>query len=176
MDFIQLRLFHAYNYALVMVCSFHTGGKEAFPCRPVTLSSVAKVLLEKTSPTWRSLLKLHSDLGIHVSGEALQQVCAAWLFLHFPCSYHPQSSTLAECNNSVKTHLAKFVEALQMPWPKARLLILLNPRFTSLGGISYIFTLWDSHGTPNALGSCQFWLPTDKRRDIPILQRPNCFH
>ena len=29
---------------------------------------------------------------------------------------------------------------------------------------------------PNALGSCFFWLTTDKRRDTPLQQRPNFFH
>lgn len=34
---------------------------EAFPCRQANASSVAKVLLERTVPTWGTLLKLHSN-------------------------------------------------------------------------------------------------------------------
>ena len=41
----------------VMVCRFHSALKEASPRRPVTPSSVAKVLLEKIVPTWGAPLK-----------------------------------------------------------------------------------------------------------------------
>ena len=38
------------------------------------------------------------------------------------------------------------------------------------------FTLWDSHRMPNALDFCIFWPITEKGRDTPIFQRPNCFY
>lgn len=55
-------------HVLVMVCRLYSGLKEAFPCRPVTPSSGAKVLLEKIVPTWGAPLKHHSDLEIHFTG------------------------------------------------------------------------------------------------------------
>ena len=87
---------------------------EAFPCRQPTVSSVAKVLLEKMSPTWGTHLKLHSDQGIHFTGQVLCQVCSVWLVLqHFHCAHHPYSSGLVEHTNSIiKTQLATFIEAL----------------------------------------------------------------
>ena len=96
---------------------------------------MAKVLLEKIIPTWGAPLELHSDLGTHFTGRVLQQVCPVWLVLQqFPCTYHPQSSGLVECTKSIiKAQMAKFVETLQIPWPKALPLVLLNLRSTSFG-------------------------------------------
>ena len=93
---------------------------------------MAKVLLEKIIPAWETPLKRHSNQGTHFTGQLLQQVCAVWLVLqHFPCAYHPQSSGLVEHTSGIiKTQLAKFVKAFQIPWPKAMLLGLLNLRST----------------------------------------------
>ena len=107
MDFIQFPPSHGYKYVLVMVCMF-SHWFEAFPCRQATASSVAKILLEKIIPTWGTPLDLHSNWGIHFTGQVLQQVCAVWTVLqHFHCAYHPQSSGLVEQTNSIiKTQLA----------------------------------------------------------------------
>ena len=58
----------------------------------------------------------------------LQQVCAVRLVLqNFYCAYYLQSSGLVELTNgTIKTRLAKFVEILQIPWPKVLPLVLLN--------------------------------------------------
>lgn len=72
---------------LFMVYRFQSGLKEASPHRQDILSSVAKVLVEKFVPTWGAHFKHHSDLKIHFTGYALQQVCAVWLVLkHFHCA------------------------------------------------------------------------------------------
>ena len=91
--------------------------------------------LDKIIPTWRTPLQLHNDRGTHFTGQVLQKVCAVWPVLqHFHCTYHPQSSGLVKHTNSIiKTQLAKLVEALQIPWSKALLLVLLNRRPTSFG-------------------------------------------
>lgn len=112
-----------------MVCMF-SQWTEAFPCRQAIASSMAKVFLEKIIPTWGTSLKLHSDLGTHFTGQVLQQVCAVWLVLQqFHYAYHPQSTGLVKhTNHVIKTQLAKCVEALQVSWPKALLLVLLSLR------------------------------------------------
>lgn len=131
---IQPSLSHKYTYVLVMISMF-SRWTEAFPCRQANPSSVAQVLLEKIIPPWRVPLKLHSDEGPHFTGQVLWQVCAVWSVLqHFYCIYDPQFSGLVECTNCIfKIQMAKFVEILQIPWPKALLLILLNLRSTSFG-------------------------------------------
>ena len=90
---------------------------EAFPYRQATASSVAKVLLKMIIPTWGTSLKLHSDQGSHLPGQALRQICAVWPVLqHFHCTHHPRSSGLVKHTNSIiKTQLAKFVKPLQIP-------------------------------------------------------------
>ena len=45
---------------------------EAFPCRQVAASSMAKVLLEKILLTWGTPLKFHSDRGIHFTDQVLR--------------------------------------------------------------------------------------------------------
>ena len=72
--------------------------------------------------------------GTHFTGQVLQQVCAVWPVLqHFHWAHHSQSSGLVEsANSTIKTHLAKFVETIQIPWPKASPLVLLNLRSTAL--------------------------------------------
>lgn len=108
-------------------CSHWT---EAFPWRQATASSVAKILLEKIIPTWGTPLELHSDRGTHFTGQVFGQVCASWLVWRFHCASHPQPSGLVEhTNGMIKTHLAKLVETLQIPWTKA-LPPVLNHRST----------------------------------------------
>ena len=94
---------------------------------------MAKVLLEKIIPAWETPLKRHSNQGTHFTGQLLQQVCAVWLVLqHFPCAYHPQSSGLVKCTNSIiRTQLADFVEVLQIPRPKGLPAVHLSLRVTS---------------------------------------------
>ena len=71
MEFMQLPPSHRYKYVLAMICMF-SHWTEAFPCRQVTVSSVAKVLLEKIILTWGTPLELHSDHGTHFTGQVLQ--------------------------------------------------------------------------------------------------------
>ena len=72
---------------LFMVYRFHSELKEASPHIQDILSSVVKILLEKLVLTWGARFKHHSDLEIHFTGYALQQVCAVWLVLkHFHCA------------------------------------------------------------------------------------------
>ena len=118
-----------------MLSMFSPGLKPSLADRLLIASSLAKVLLEKIIPTWATPLKLHSDWETRFTGQVLQQVWAVWPFLqHFHCAYHPQSSGLVECTNSIsKTQLAKFVEALRIAWAKALPLILLNIRRAPFG-------------------------------------------
>lgn len=110
---------------------------EAFPCRQANASGVAKILLE-IIPTWGIPLKLHSDRGTHFTCQVLKQVCAIWPLLHFHYAYHPRSSGLIQRTNGIiKTQVAKCVETLQTPWPKAEPLVLLNLRSTPLGLTSF---------------------------------------
>ena len=60
MDLIQLPVSSEYKCVLVAVCMF-SHWTEAFPCRQAIASSMAKVLLEKITPTWETPLKFHSD-------------------------------------------------------------------------------------------------------------------
>ena len=64
MHFIPLPPSHGYKYVLVMVCMF-SHWTEAFICREATVSSVAKVLLEKFSLHEDTPLRLLSDQGTH---------------------------------------------------------------------------------------------------------------
>ena len=117
-----------------MVCMF-SHWTQAFPCRQAPACSVVNVLLEKIIATWGTPLKLHSDQRTHFTALALQQDCAVWPVLqHFHCTYHPQSPGSVEPTNSIiKTQFAKFIETLQIPWPTALPLVLLNLRSTPFG-------------------------------------------
>ena len=82
-------------------------------------------LLEKIIPTWGTALELHSDGGTHFTGQMLVKVCAVWLAsFTLPLCLPP--SVLKHKNCIIKTQLANFAETLQIPWPKALPLILLN--------------------------------------------------
>ena len=68
-----------------------------------------------------------------IVAKCLKSLCCLVSFTTFSL-HHSQSSGLGEHTNGIiKTQLAKFVEALQIPWPKALLLVLLNLISTSLG-------------------------------------------
>lgn len=54
----------------VMVCMF-PHWTEAFPYRRTTASSVARILLEETIPTWGTLLELHGDRGPRLTSQVL---------------------------------------------------------------------------------------------------------
>lgn len=70
MDSIQQPPSHGYKHVLVMVYMFsHCTG--SFPCRQVAVSSVAKILLEKTIPTWGNPFKFHCDWEIHFTSHVL---------------------------------------------------------------------------------------------------------
>ena len=144
---------------LVMVYMFSHWTK-AFPCRQATASSVAKILLEKSTPTWGTPFVFHSDKGTHFTCHILQQVCAVWPVLqNFHCTCHPRPGIeptgglwqwkhgvlttgltdrefprsfclLEHINGIIKTQLAKFIETLQIPWSKVLLLFFLNLRST----------------------------------------------
>ena len=96
---------------------------------------VAKVFLAKVIPPWGTPFEFHSHQGTHFTGQVCWQICAVWWGLqHFHCTYHPPSSGLAEHTNGIiKTQSAKFVEALQIPWPKTLPLVLLSLRSTPFG-------------------------------------------
>ena len=117
LDLLKFPPPHLYVLVVISMISHWT---KASLCRQATATSVAKVLLEKVFPIWETHLKLHNDQGTHFTGQLLQQVCTVWLVLqHFHCSYHPQSSGLVKCiNDIIKSHLARFVEALQLSWLK----------------------------------------------------------
>ena len=56
----------------------------------------------------------------HFTGQLLPQLCTIWLVLqHFHDTDQPHSSGVVWFNDIIKTQLARFVEALQLPWPKA---------------------------------------------------------
>ena len=96
---------------------------------------MAKILLEKIIPSWGTSLELYSDWGTYFICQVFRQVCAVWLVpQHFHRAYHPQSSGRVERTNGViKTQSAKFVETLQIPWPKALPLVLPNLRSIPFG-------------------------------------------
>ena len=64
------------------------------------------------------------------TGQVLWQACTIWFISqHFYCINHPPSPCLVIYSNSpIKTQLTKFVETLQIPWPNALQLILLDLR------------------------------------------------
>ena len=84
---------------------------------------------------WGTALKLYSDQGTDFTGQVLQQVCTIWAVLqYFHCTQYPQHSGLIECTDGlIKTQLAKFLEILQIPWPKSLRLVLQNLRSTPFG-------------------------------------------
>uniref|UniRef100_A0A5F8HBR7 Gag-Pol polyprotein n=1 Tax=Monodelphis domestica TaxID=13616 RepID=A0A5F8HBR7_MONDO len=136
-DFIQLPPHAGYKFVLVMVCMF-SRWVEAFPCRQATATAVAKCLLEKIFPVWGIPREIHSDRGTHFTGSVVSQLLTAWPVLHhLHCAYHPQSSGLVErVNGIIKVQLAKFTEDLNIPWPKALPIVLLNLRATPFGKLS----------------------------------------
>ena len=57
---------------------------------------------------------------------------------HFHCACHPQSSEFVErTNRTIKTQLAKIMDAYSLSCPKSLPLVLLNPRSTPLTNITY---------------------------------------
>ena len=82
---------------------------------------MAKVLLEKMIPIQGTPRQLQNDWGPRFTGQLLPQVCTVWLVLqHFHGADQPHSSGLVKCTDDIiKTQLARFVQALQLPCPKA---------------------------------------------------------
>lgn len=74
LDSIQLLPSQVYKYVQVMICMY-SHWVEAFPYKQATALAVAKILLERTIPTWGIPLEIHSDKGIHFTGEILNAVC-----------------------------------------------------------------------------------------------------
>ena len=134
MDFLQLPMSSGYKHVLVIICMF-SHWTEAFFCKQASASSVARFHLENIIPTWGTPLKLHGDQGTHFIGQMLWQVCTVWSVLqHLYYDYHPQLAGLVECTNcTIKTHLAKFVETLQIRWPKALMLVVFYLASASFG-------------------------------------------
>lgn len=93
-----------------------------------------KVLLEKIITTWEIPLKFHGNWETQVTGQVFWQACAVCQVLqYFHHDYHPQFFGVGEHTDGIiKAHLAKFVETLQICWPKAMPLVLLNLRHTPL--------------------------------------------
>lgn len=144
-----------------MACVFFLWTK-AYPCRQATASSVATVQLEKIiaclgNPSWAS-----QCWGIHFICQGLWQVCAVWLILPLRSAYRPQVSGVAEhSGGTIKTQLEKYVDTIQISWPKALPLVLLNLSSTPLE--PWTLTLWNSPRTSNALGPCLLWPRVSKR-------------
>ena len=86
MDFMQLPMFHGYNYVLFIVCTFTLDW--SLPCSQVTASYVTKVPLEKTIPTWETPLSF-SNSGTHFTGQVIWQVRAVWLDLQVSLQLPP---------------------------------------------------------------------------------------
>ena len=82
----------------------------------ITDSSVTKVILETIILNLGTPLKLHSDQGSHLPGQAFQQVRSIWPGLHhFHCAYNSQSSGLVKhINTIINSQMAKFIKALQI--------------------------------------------------------------
>ena len=113
------------------VC-FHIGQKPFLADRLLPLLWLKS--LRKIIPIWGTPLKLQNDWGPHFTGQLLPQFCTIWLVLqHFHDTDQPHSSGVVWFNDIIKTQLARFVEALQLPWPKALQLVLLNVRSTLFG-------------------------------------------
>ena len=107
---------------------------EAFNCRQATPSSVAKALLEKSTPIWKMPFGPHIDQQTHITGQVTLRSHHCLVLQYFHCTYYIQSSGLVKHSNSIiKTHLEKFIEVLQIVWSKALLLILLNLTSIPLG-------------------------------------------
>ena len=83
MDFVQPPLSHGYKYILVLVCTFSCW-TEAFPCRQVTASSVAKVLWKRLPlllPLELRNRQLHYD-PFYLSGT-LKSLLLGWFYNTF---------------------------------------------------------------------------------------------
>lgn len=110
---------------------FPTGLKTSLADRLLPLF-VVKAPLEKITPTGRLVsncmrIKEPVLLVRYFNKPAL----CGWLYNAFTALSHPQLSGLVEHTNSaIKIQLAKFAEALQIAWPKALPLVLLNLRST----------------------------------------------
>ena len=76
---------------------------EAFHCRQATPSSVAKALLENSTPIWKMPFGPHIDQQTHITGQVTLRSHHCLVLQYFHCVYHPQSSGLVKCPNSIKT-------------------------------------------------------------------------
>lgn len=57
-------------------------------------------------------------------------------------------------NGNVRNQLAKFIQTIQIPWPEALPLVLLNLRPTAFG--TQTLNFWDSYRVSNALAPASF--------------------
>ena len=115
---------------------------EFFPCRRPPLSIMS---------FWKRLCLpgyLHSSFTVTeepiLPVRCFNMSVSFGQFYNFHSAHQSQSFNLVKGTNSFKTQLARFVEALRIPWVQALLLVLINLRFTSFGthkpSLSEIFT------------------------------------
>lgn len=141
LDFIQMSSPQEYKYTLVMICTVFTLGWR----RPLQERKdfISKLLLERITPVWGILSKLHSNWGTHFTGQIIKSICDIWSFMqHFHHTYRSQSSGVVESiNGTIKTQLAKLSEAFHLSRPKsASPLVLLNLNILLLVNINCVFS------------------------------------
>lgn len=122
---------------LVTICMF-SHWTEVFPCKQTTASSVAKILLANSTPTWEPLLNCTvMSEPILSGGCSSESVLLGW-FSSNHCANHSQSGFAELTSGTTETQLVKRVETLQLSEPTAPLLLALNFRSTR----------WEGTGSP----------------------------
>ena len=132
MDFIQLPLSHGYKYVLVTVC-FHTRLKTSLADRLLSLLWI-KSLWKKLSLPMEVLLNFTVIKEPILLGRYLEKpVLFAEFYSTFTVLTTLNPLVYSTALKALLRLLVKIVEALQIPWPKALPLVLLNLRFTPFG-------------------------------------------
>lgn len=103
-----------------MICMF-SHWVEAFPCHQAIARDAAKFLLQKILSTWGVPQEIHSDQATHLTELIIQAIGKIWsTYQHSPCTYHPQSSGLAESiTGTIKIQLVVLAGAAtcELPTP-----------------------------------------------------------
>ena len=101
----------------------------------MSLSELWEMVMDREA--WRAVI--HGVAKSQFSSQLCPTLCEeeSWLQPVGPQRVR-HAKLLSANNNIIKTKLAKFVEALYIPWPKALLLVLLNLNPPLLGFVSQL--------------------------------------
>ena len=121
---------------------------------------------------WRAVI--HGVAKSQFSSQLCPTLCEeeSWLQPMGPQRVR-HAKLLSANNNIIKTKLAKFVEALYIPWPKALLLVLLNLNPPLLGFVSQLSSSVVSvslrpHGLKHARPPCSSPTPSVSSNSCPL--------